>query len=162
MLLVANLANTKCCKKYEKWQTVKLVLIWELPLSKSYPMNTNMTGFRWFSNHPCAFDESSLSIGRVKEKLHQSCPCSEHVFALTFIDMQAGGFQFLPLQTGRSASLHGLRLVRGMTLELRYYLASNDCLWINIRKRSVAYHRPLTTDSRKVSRGFLLNVPSMS
>ena len=35
--------------------------------NESYPMNTNMTGFRWLSKslHPCALDESSLSIGRV-------------------------------------------------------------------------------------------------
>ena len=37
-------------------------------LSESYPMNTNMTGFRFFfkSLCPCALDKSSLSIGRVK------------------------------------------------------------------------------------------------
>ena len=31
-------------------------------------MNTNMTGFRWFSKslHPCAGDEGSLIIRRVK------------------------------------------------------------------------------------------------
>ena len=36
-------------------------------LSKSYPMNTNMTGFRWFSKMfaSLCLDESSLSIGRV-------------------------------------------------------------------------------------------------
>ena len=36
-------------------------------LGKSYPMNTNMTGFRRFqrSLRPCTLDESSLSIGRV-------------------------------------------------------------------------------------------------
>ena len=30
-------------------------------------MNTNITGFRWFSKslRPCALDESSLSIGNV-------------------------------------------------------------------------------------------------
>ena len=35
-------------------------------LSESYLMNTKMTGFRGFkkSLHPCALDESSLSIGR--------------------------------------------------------------------------------------------------
>ena len=32
-------------------------------LSESYTNNTNMTGFRWFSN---ALDKSSLSIQRVK------------------------------------------------------------------------------------------------
>ena len=33
--------------------------------SESYPMNTNMPGFIWFSKmvSPCAFDEGSLSIG---------------------------------------------------------------------------------------------------
>ena len=37
-------------------------------LSESFLMNTNMTGFRWVSKilRPCALDESSLSIGRVK------------------------------------------------------------------------------------------------
>ena len=37
-------------------------------LDKSYPMNTNIAGFRWFSNfflHSCALEEISLSIGRV-------------------------------------------------------------------------------------------------
>ena len=36
-------------------------------LSKSYPMNTNMTGLDGFqkSLRPCGLDESSLSIGRV-------------------------------------------------------------------------------------------------
>ena len=38
-------------------------------LSESYPMNTNMTGFRCFqkSLHPCDLDESSLSTGRDKQ-----------------------------------------------------------------------------------------------
>ena len=37
-------------------------------LSDSFQMNTNMTGFRWFSKSlcTCALDESSLSTGRVK------------------------------------------------------------------------------------------------
>ena len=34
-------------------------------LRESYPMNTNMAGFRWFSKI-FALGESSLSIGRVK------------------------------------------------------------------------------------------------
>ena len=38
-------------------------------LSKSYPIYTNMTGFRCFSKslilHPCPLDKISLSIGRV-------------------------------------------------------------------------------------------------
>ena len=44
-------------------------------LSESYPMNTNMTGFRWFSNifkslHRYALDESHISIRRVKWQMH--------------------------------------------------------------------------------------------
>ena len=37
-------------------------------LSNSFPMNTNMTGFRYFHKYlrPSALEESSLSIGRVK------------------------------------------------------------------------------------------------
>ena len=38
-------------------------------LSESYPMNTNMTGFRYFFENlcilACAMGKSSLSIGRV-------------------------------------------------------------------------------------------------
>ena len=36
-------------------------------LSKSYPMNSNITGIRSFAKplHPCALDESSVSIVRV-------------------------------------------------------------------------------------------------
>ena len=49
MLLVPNLANTKWCKNPEN-----LLKPWHMcthlrVLSESYPMNTNMTGFRWFS-----------------------------------------------------------------------------------------------------------------
>ena len=49
MLLVANLANTKWCKK--TWKCLKpLQMGTHLKvLSESFPMNTNMTGFRWFS-----------------------------------------------------------------------------------------------------------------
>ena len=38
-------------------------------LSKSYLMNTNMTGFRWFSKIlvSLCLDESSLSMGRVNK-----------------------------------------------------------------------------------------------
>ena len=37
-------------------------------LIENYLMNTNMTGFRWFSKYlrRCALDESSISIGRAK------------------------------------------------------------------------------------------------
>ena len=67
MLLVANLANTKRCKKPEKspkpWQMGTHLRV----LGESFQMNTKMTGFQMFSRilHSCALDESSLRIGRV-------------------------------------------------------------------------------------------------
>ena len=70
MLLAANLANAKWCKK-----TAKLLKPWHMGthlwvLSESFPMNTNTTVFRWFSEifaslYYYALDKSSLSIGRV-------------------------------------------------------------------------------------------------
>ena len=49
MLVVANLANTKLGKKPEKslkpWHIGTHMKV----LSESYQVNTNMTGFRWFS-----------------------------------------------------------------------------------------------------------------
>ena len=68
MLLVANLANIKWCRKPGKW-----LKHWQMGthlrvLSEIFPMNTNKIGFRWFQKHlhPCALEESSLSIGRAK------------------------------------------------------------------------------------------------
>ena len=40
----------------------------EIVLIESYLMNTNMTGFRWFSKIFASLYESSLSIGRVVMK----------------------------------------------------------------------------------------------
>ena len=78
-------------KNPEKW-----LKLWHMGthlrvLSKSYPMNTNMTGLEDFQQflHPYAFDESSLSIWRVNswescsfddadppaKILSHSCPC---------------------------------------------------------------------------------------
>ena len=67
MLLVANVANTKRCKKNPWKMTETLALIWEY--SESYPMNTNMTGFRWLPKifGPCAEIASAL------EGLTHSC-----------------------------------------------------------------------------------------
>ena len=49
MLLAANFANTKSCKRTEKclkpWQMGTHLRV----LSESYLMNANMAGFRWFS-----------------------------------------------------------------------------------------------------------------
>ena len=49
MLLVENFANTKWYKKPWKW-----LKLWQMGthlrvLNERYPMNTNTTGFRWFS-----------------------------------------------------------------------------------------------------------------
>ena len=66
MLLVANLANTKLCKKPGKWLKPWHIGTHLRVLSEIYPINTNRTGFRWFSLRPCALDKSRLSIGRVK------------------------------------------------------------------------------------------------
>ena len=69
-LLVANFAITKLCKNPEKrlkpWQMGTHLKV----LSEGYPMNTNKTGFRCFSEYLWVFvlkklDVSSLSIGRV-------------------------------------------------------------------------------------------------
>ena len=66
MLLVANLANTKRCKKPEK-----LLKPWQmgthLRVGESFQMNTKTTGFQCFFKNLAflCLDESSLSIGRV-------------------------------------------------------------------------------------------------
>ena len=52
-------------------------------LNESYPMNTNMTGFRRFSKNlcACAVEESSFSIGRVNLRVNSdSITCYSHAF----------------------------------------------------------------------------------
>ena len=49
MLLVANQANTKWCKEPEKWLKPWHMGTHLRVLSESYPVNTNITRFRWFS-----------------------------------------------------------------------------------------------------------------
>ena len=61
MLLVANLANTRWCKTQNNLKKLthkswKMTETWhmgthERVLDESYPMNTNMTGFRWHTLH---------------------------------------------------------------------------------------------------------------
>ena len=50
MLQVPNLANTKWYKKIEKWLKHRHMGTDLNDLGRSFPMNTNMTGFRWFSH----------------------------------------------------------------------------------------------------------------
>ena len=70
-LLVAIFTIKYDAKKVEKllkpWHVGTLLRV----VCEKYPLNINMTGFRWFvnifiSSYPCALDESSFSIGRVK------------------------------------------------------------------------------------------------
>ena len=61
MLLLAHFSYTKWCKKPEK-----LLKPWHMGihlkvLSKGYPMNTNMTGFSWFSKILC-FGENLVAL----------------------------------------------------------------------------------------------------
>ena len=49
MLLVAMLADTKCCKNPEKSQKPWHIGTHMKGLSERFPMSTNMKGFRWFS-----------------------------------------------------------------------------------------------------------------
>ena len=60
MLLVANLANAKLCKKYEKWLKAWHMGTHLRELSKSFPMSTNKTGLRWVKIF------ASLYFGRKK------------------------------------------------------------------------------------------------
>ena len=76
MLLVANLANTKWSKISENdWNPGRWVLIWEHS-SRAIQWIPTWQGLVGFQRclRSCAFDESSLSIGRVKRKLltHQT------------------------------------------------------------------------------------------
>ena len=68
MLLVTYLTNTKRCKKPEKWLKPWHMGTHLKVLRESSPISTNMTGFRWFSLHPCALDESDLSIWSNKDE----------------------------------------------------------------------------------------------
>ena len=68
MLLVANLASRKWCKKLKTdWNPGMWVLIWEYS-ARAIQWIPTWQGLEDFQNllHPCALDESSLSIGRVK------------------------------------------------------------------------------------------------
>ena len=83
MLLVANLANKNDAKNTLKWLKPWHMGTHLRVLSESYPINTNMTGFRWFQKtlHSYSVDESRLSIGRVK--------CSfQHVAFISYLHLK--------------------------------------------------------------------------
>ena len=70
MLLVANLTIRKWCKNMKEWLKPWHMGTHLRVLSKSFLMNTNLTGLRWFSEifASSCFGQNSLSIGMVKEK----------------------------------------------------------------------------------------------
>ena len=70
MLLIADLANTKWCKKHENdWNPGSWVLIsaYSVRAFQWLPTWQGLDGFQK-SLHPCALDESNLSTGKVKGK----------------------------------------------------------------------------------------------
>ena len=73
--MVNGLTPMLLMQKSEKWLKPWLMGTHMRVLSESYPMNTNMTSLDGLlkSLHPCALDESSLSIGRVNLTLESSC-----------------------------------------------------------------------------------------
>ena len=68
-LLAANLVYTKWCKKNDYWNLGSWVLIWEHSVRdiQSIPTRQGFDDFKK-SLRSCAWEESSLSIGRVKRK----------------------------------------------------------------------------------------------
>ena len=74
MLQVINLTNTKLCKNLKNdWNPDKWVLIWKYlaRASKWIPTWQGLDDFQK-SLRPCALDESSLSIGRVKNEMYKN------------------------------------------------------------------------------------------
>ena len=68
MLLVTNLANTKCCKKTKNdWNPCKWVLIWKHS-TRAFLWIPTWLGYDDFHNflHCCELDKNYLSIRRVK------------------------------------------------------------------------------------------------
>ena len=99
MLLVTNLANTKWSKKAPKndCNPGTWVLIWVL--SESFPMNTNMTGFRWLSKNLCVIvlwtktalawckiGSKTLLADRSKLPLKFTCPVSTSTCPATLLN----------------------------------------------------------------------------
>ena len=69
-----------------------------------------MTGFKWFSKtlHPCALDESSLSIGRVNEQIdvHGSYLAFLTVMSITACNLVRAQFPRLLLPSHPSHTHH--------------------------------------------------------
>ena len=80
MLLVANLAYTKWCQNPEKWPNPWHMGTHLRVRSESYPMNTNMIGFRWLSK---IF--ASLCFGQKEpQHLQPRCTCGATTSNITY------------------------------------------------------------------------------
>ena len=78
MLVVANFANSKWCKKPEKWLKPWHMRTHLRVLSESYQMNTNMTGFKCFSKIFVSLCfgwkkplHSNLSFSKISQEQHK-------------------------------------------------------------------------------------------
>ena len=124
MLLVANLANTKGCKNLKNdWNLGIWVLIWEYS-SRAIPWIPTWQGLDGFQRllRPCALDESSLSIGRVKRGSHSHIHDSLSVLASSVLQTWA-------LLTFLSVTLH-VRLLFGVFTSVSGFHAVCACvLW---------------------------------
>ena len=96
MLLVTNLTNTKLRKNLENdWNPGKWVLTWKYS-ARAFKWIPTWQGLDDFqkSLHPCVLDESSLSIGRVKE-CQSSSLCFLRSRSAWLLDVRIGlGFSF--------------------------------------------------------------------
>ena len=84
MLLVMDFANTKWCKKPEKWLKPCHMGTHLWVLSESYPMNTNKTWFRWLSKIFAFLSfgwKLNVSIGRVIWLLYSWSVLAEQLHA---------------------------------------------------------------------------------
>ena len=74
-MFIKRMSYTKWCKKPEIWLKPKHMGTHLIVLSESYPMNTNIIGFRWFPKSllPCTLGESSPALERWRECPITSC-----------------------------------------------------------------------------------------
>ena len=144
MLLVANLVNTKWCKKPGKRLTPWHMGTHLRVLSESYPTNTNMTGFRWFSKISAflCFAKSSLSMGRVKE--------SSNSIKGSVSRKLAGVWPDQDLNLGPSATEAGALPIWAIRLDNSQQVQAGGRLHLNIH-RQCKTKRTSATQSKKTS-----------
>ena len=89
LLLVANLASIRVCKKTEKikWQTHWHMGTHPRVLSKSYPIKPNMTGFRWFVKNIC-FPELWTKVASALKRFNMCIICICHSYSLLAVSFE--------------------------------------------------------------------------